>query len=339
MTATLTDNSKPRYWMMRTDRTEAGELTRELDAGRLRQGWGWEGADLRSLRAAIENGEQLDSVEADVLRRNRRLLVGEPDAVSVGDRIVLPHLPDAGLWSIVEVTGGYRFEPLPSTDDHGHIIDVAVLQRAVSPRHELVPAGFRRGMKYRGRFRCLDGYGEAIEQLISAPDARVESTHAERVASITEAAEAALFERLTDRYEGADFERPIRLLLKAIFRAEPEWVAGPTECGADLLCTYSDALGTPHVLVAQVKSWTGTNDAGLFHALDQIEQACHKYEGVTSGAVITLLDGFGAEVATRCEYLSQRDVLGIPIRVLCRRELVSLLFQYLPQLSDEPGWV
>ena len=64
----------------------------------------------------------------------------------VGDIVVLPHLPRHGVWSIVRVTGGYRYEVSDEPNawdrrpDYGHIRDVELLtdERGIDPpRHRL----------------------------------------------------------------------------------------------------------------------------------------------------------------------------------------------------------
>ena len=58
--------------------------------------------------------------------------------------------------------------------------------------------------------------------------------------------------------------------------------------------------------------WTGRNDGGLLHALDQIEQAYENHEGVTSGVVISLVEDYGDALQERCDAMSSQNSLGIP---------------------------
>ena len=74
-----------RYLVVRTDKTKQAFLVRELDAGRLRQGWGYdECQDLRRIAKKVDAGKNLNDDEQDA-RRNRRLLDTEPDGVKPGD--------------------------------------------------------------------------------------------------------------------------------------------------------------------------------------------------------------------------------------------------------------
>ena len=114
-------------WMMRTDRSNAEWLWSEVEAGRLRQGWGYAPAqELTLLRDRRERGEPMTR-DDDWAWPNRRMLSGEPDGMQIGDLVLLPHLPREWRWSVVRITGPYRFEISPSHNDYGHILPVEVL--------------------------------------------------------------------------------------------------------------------------------------------------------------------------------------------------------------------
>src|SRR3954471_19150158 len=98
-----------RYLVVRTDREKQKFLMRELQHGRLRQGWGYDACqDLRLIAKKIAAGKKLNEDEQDA-RRNRRLLDTEPDGVKPGDVLVLPNLPDDGLWVFARIAGAYSF--------------------------------------------------------------------------------------------------------------------------------------------------------------------------------------------------------------------------------------
>src|SRR5436190_18909936 len=120
---------------MRTDAGHRDLLAAEVGAGRMRQGWGYDKRlDLRRLRERAE-AEALDGDEPDIWRRTWRVLVGEPGAFAIGDIVVIPRILSPGEWTVVRVTGDYRFEP-DVTGDHGHIVPVEILVESLSPRHE-----------------------------------------------------------------------------------------------------------------------------------------------------------------------------------------------------------
>ena len=56
----------PRYWVMRTDRSRKAELWREVEAGRLRQGWGWlPEQDLELMADLRRSGRPLSEAQRD----------------------------------------------------------------------------------------------------------------------------------------------------------------------------------------------------------------------------------------------------------------------------------
>lgn len=140
-------------WMMRTDRTNAGWLWNEVLAGRLRQGWGYQlEQDLAVLRDRRERGEPM-SRHDDWAWPNRRMLSDEPDGMQIGDLVFAPHLPQPWHWSILRVTGPYRYQIDPERGDYGHILPVEVLVPG-APDADLTPA-LQSVRRYPARLRRL----------------------------------------------------------------------------------------------------------------------------------------------------------------------------------------
>jgi len=114
-------------WMMRTDRTNARWLWAELQAGRLRQGWGYQPSqELTLLRDRRQRGEPM-SRDDDWAWPNRRMLADEPDGMQAGDLVLLPHLPREWRWSVARISGPYRFEVDPVKKDFGHILPAEIV--------------------------------------------------------------------------------------------------------------------------------------------------------------------------------------------------------------------
>lgn len=140
-------------WMMRTDRTSAGWLWSEVLAGRLRQGWGYQPKqDLVLLRHRREQGEPIDR-DDEWAWPNRRMLADEPDGMQIGDLVLLPHLPQEWRWSIVTITGRYRYEIDAERGDFGHILPVEVVAADLGD-HE-VTEEVKRMRTYPARLRRL----------------------------------------------------------------------------------------------------------------------------------------------------------------------------------------
>jgi hypothetical protein len=78
------------------------------------------------------------------------------------------------MWSIVRVTGGYRYEVSdePNTwngkPDYGHIRDVELLtdERGIDPVREDVPDALRKAMRNRQRMWSLDPVTEEVEPFL-----------------------------------------------------------------------------------------------------------------------------------------------------------------------------
>ena len=165
-----------RYWAIRTDQARRSFIWSELQAGRLRQGWGYRpDLNLENLAEIRRRGGRLAKYQQDAWRGNRRLLPSQPDSMQVGDIVVLLHLPRYGVWSIARVTGGYRYEistqgnAVDGTPDYGHIRDVELLtdERGVDPVREGVSDGLWRSMRPQSRMWSLDAHGDDIARLIA----------------------------------------------------------------------------------------------------------------------------------------------------------------------------
>lgn len=114
-------------WMMRTNQDLAGWIWSEVVAGRLRQGWGYQPKqELSLLRDRRERGEPMDR-DDDWAWPNRRMLFDEPHGMQIGDLVLVPHLPRRHRWSVVRITGPYRYEIAPDFNDYGHILPVEIL--------------------------------------------------------------------------------------------------------------------------------------------------------------------------------------------------------------------
>jgi hypothetical protein len=164
------------YWALRTDQARRDFIWRELQDGRLRQGWGYrDDLDLVHLAALRAMGARLPKYQQDAWRGNRRLLPTQPTSMQVGDLVVFLNLPRYGVWSIARVTGGYRFEisdtgnAVDGTLDYGHIREVELLTdtRGIDPEAEGVSESLRRSMRPQSRMWRIDDHAQEIERLMA----------------------------------------------------------------------------------------------------------------------------------------------------------------------------
>jgi hypothetical protein len=170
----------PRYVVIRTDKQRAPFILRELEQGRLRQGWGWRPEqDLRLIWQKVNsNGKgSLTSEEASAWR-NRRLLDTEWNGLKPGDVVIIPNQPRQGCWLLARITGPYRYEQPPKEDnvgsDYGHVVPVEVLTdkqgkvAVVEADNANVDARLRASMRSMSRMWSLDALGDKIEHIVAA---------------------------------------------------------------------------------------------------------------------------------------------------------------------------
>lgn len=335
----------PRYWVMRTDKKKITYLSRELLHGRLRQGWGYdEKLDLRRLQERRKEGLVLTHEELNAWKGNRRLLPAGDDTISGSDIILLPHLPELGRWSVVEVQdNGYDFSIDPDVGDYGHIRNVRVLNpKPIHPNSELVSARLRGTMRSQLRLWNVDHLQEDITHLLEALKqgraVDVPATEEERLNTVNQRLRATLWAELRRNYRGQEFERPVKRLLEVVYGGAVEARGGPREHGADLLCQFTDPLGITYRVAVQVKMWEGK--AHLDEALKQIREAYESYDNVAAGVILTTADEI--DESTEIGRNQLQAELGIPIRVTALEETLDLFLAHLHALTADvegPGVV
>jgi len=322
------------YWVMRSDRAQIKPLWKELQKGQLRQGWGYrKDLDLRTIAAAKGRGRDLNEHQVDCWRRNRRMLASEGDGIRKGDKVIVPNLPEVGLWTIVRVTGEHAYEILPKTEDHGHILPVVKLTaRPVDPHEECVSARLRATMKQLPLWN-VDHLGADVERILEAVEDGTSQpgVAVKRLPKILSALETAGWRELESHFHAAEFERPCVQLLQSIYGEENvEHTGGANEQGADAICSHTDPLGIPHRVAVQIKMWSW--DADSTEPLEQIQRAFESYEGITAGAILTT-----AERTTRAFERARKSLerkLRAPIRVFVRQDVLRLLLTNLTKLVE-----
>lgn len=323
-----------RYLVVRTDRKARELILRELEQGRLRQGWGWlPEQDLTKLADKAYRASSMTSAEASAWR-NRRLLPSQPNGVQPGDIIVLPNLPEQGKWVLARVTGGYRYE-ISEHGDYGHIVAVEPIRRrdgkiaVVEADNEIVAAPLRASMRSLSRTWSIDSLGTSVDRIIAAIEQGQDIATAEPAAQKLERTlaeiRAAAWESIRGNYKGAELEHFVHRLFERIYprgRVEP-W-GGPAENGADLIVYTTDELGIEYKIAVQVKCYEGA--IASVDAIHQIERA-HRIHKVDAGVIVT------TAVAAEEKFLALRDQiegeLGIDIRVIVRDEFIGLVLQHL----------
>lgn len=99
---------------------------------------------------------------------------------------------------------------------------------------------------------------------------------------------------------------------------------GSAERGADFVCTHLDPLGTQHTVAVQVKMHAGDADP---RALDQLARARAEYP--SSLRASSLRPPSASPGTWPPPGPNSEENLGIPIRMILRRELLELFLRYL----------
>ena len=270
----------PNYYAFRTDRNVRDLIYSELQAGRLRQGWGWHPE--QNLR-----NQTMDQGAAGNLKMLR---------VEKGDILLLPGLPSASEvliaeatadWNAPEDEGGYRYEQLAARRGYGHIFPAKIL-KSFERHHAAVPSDIRRTLRTPTRFWSVNGYAAAIEELRNQQSALSErSLVADRVLDIALKAYAdafdvnsfrdQVFEQWHKNFGAAEWEEA---LVTGLSAAYPQYtvdrVGGPKEVehGTDILIRIPRPLSDGSYGVAiQVKDHGGVVDHQAY--VEQISKSAY----------------------------------------------------------------
>lgn len=337
-----------RYYAMRTDQESRDLLFKELMLGKFRQGWGYQpGQDLRLLKVKVDAGQKLSDKEASAWR-NRRMLGGRW-GINEGTRLLLPNMPRAGRFMLVEVTGPYEFDILRGLQDYGHILPIKIpgQQQGFSNNDPRLPARLRQSLRCRSRGWSLDEHETVLAKLwddavtgqsLQTPRT-TESVLKHAYATAVETIRAPLLEKflsvLEQGFYAAQFEAPCHVLLQKIYpEAEVEHTGGSGEHGADLVVSWQDPLieekseaAQSWQVVVQVKCWKGTADD--LKPIEQIREAYHYYQTdgpVRAGLIMTLCSDESEQFREHREEVAAE--IKIPIKFLDRKRMGELFLEY-----------
>jgi hypothetical protein len=266
-----TDDTK-NYWGYRIDNSRIDFFSEELNAGRLRQGWGYnEGQDLRDM--TVDEGAG----------RNRAML-----KVKKGDILLVPHLPAWDDVAIVEATedweSGYRFEIDPELEDYGHIFPAKFI-KPFTRNNEKVPAAVRSTLKNIQRFWNINHCSEDIGELLSTEDdLSMSQGWDERLESATNRIfnetfhqtdfANKLYDKLNRQFGNEEWEHALVYGLQQLFPSYiVERVGGTIEQhhGTDILVKLPGILPDFYYAIAiQVKDYSGFVSKDV---IDQINKA------------------------------------------------------------------
>ena len=253
--------SKKNYWCYRIDTSRIKFFTKELNEGRLRQGWGWDEAqDLRDFK--LDEGAG----------RNRPMF----NKVKKGDILLIPQLPNWGEVALVEATEdwnkGYVFEIDQTLGDYGHIFPTKYLKK-FTRNNENVTGNLRSTLKNPSRFWNINHYSDDVEILINSQITELSKRqdHNSRLESsigtvFNEVFDEKLFtdklyDKLTEQFTREEWEFALVYGLKQIFPFyQIERVGGKEEKnhGTDILIKLPSLLSNySYAIAIQVKDYDG----------------------------------------------------------------------------------
>lgn len=262
------------FWGYRIDTRKRGFFFKELQEGRLRQGWGSRDEDSLLTPETNSKGAQRNQV----IRRK----------VKEGDILLIPGLPSANDICIAVATAdfdsGYRFEKHPNQEDYRHVFPARLIKH-FSPHHEAVPAAIRKSVKARCRFWSMNKYGKGIQALLDTEqDLQTAASLKQRfAATLQDSFETAfdsqgfqdvLYQQMVQNFQAAEWEYALIEGLKRKYPApcKVERAGGITEKqhGCDITIRLPGLLDQEYLIAIQVKDYANVVSQ---KALEQLSKA------------------------------------------------------------------
>lgn len=249
------------YWGYRIDTNQINFFRKELEAGILRQGWGWHNKqDLRNLK--MDEGA----------RRNLSIY----KKVKKDDVLIIPRCPSWDEVSIAIATEdfdkGYNYHIDEELGDYGHCFPAKLLKTFVR-KNEKVSGQLRATIKNISRFWNIDHCEEDIEKLINEDSIKLMSKQSYETSfgnAVYDSFEIAfnekqfnekIYETVAKRFSNEEWEFALVEGLKSIL-PEPiivERTGGKSEAlhGTDILIRLPGLLGFQYLIAIQVKDYFG----------------------------------------------------------------------------------
>ena len=283
-----TQEREKHYWGYRIDIKNQDFFFKELQQGRLRQGWGY--AENQKLPETKDSGA----------RKNLSMYHN----VKKGDILLIPRLPDWGSVAIAEAiedwNEGYKFEIDDEKKDFGHIFPANYI--GCFNRHgKDVSGNIQSTLKARNRFWNISRLSEDVEKIMKNLEGNRESTSViENIKNIVSEQVKFYFdlkgfsEKVIDEYNrkftASQWEEVIKNILEKIYPGyEIERIGGSKEekYGTDILVTISGLSNLEKYNIAmQVKNYNDViSDNNIDNIIKQINKA-EEYVWENNGKLI-----------------------------------------------------
>ena len=283
-----TQEREKHYWGYRIDVKNQDFFFKELEQGRLRQGWGY--AENQKLPNTTDSGA----------RKNLSMYHN----VKEGDILLIPRLPDWGSVAIVKATEDwdkvYRFEIDDEKKDYGHIFP-AEYKGCFNRHGKDVSGNIQSTLKARNRFWNISRFSEDIEKIKGNLERNRESTSViENIKNIVSEQVKSSFdlkrfsEKVIDEYNrkftASQWEEVIKNILEKIYPGyEIERIGGSKEekHGTDILVTISGLSNLEKYNIAmQEKNYNDViSDNNIDNIIKQINKA-EEYVWENNGKLI-----------------------------------------------------
>lgn len=245
------------YWGYRIDVKNQDFFFKELEQGRLRQGWGY-----------AENQKLPDTKDSDA-RKNFSMY----NNVKKGDILLIPRLPDWGSVAIAEAAEdwdkGYKFEIDDEKKDFGHIFPANYI--GCFNRHgKDVSGNIQSMLKARNRFWNISRLSKDVEKIIQnlennkisvSVNESIENIISEEMETylklLNEFSET-IYKKYDDKFKAADWEKVLKNILEKIYPSEyiVENIGGIKEekHGTDISITIPGIFEN-YVIAIQIKNY------------------------------------------------------------------------------------
>ena len=283
-----TQEREKRYWGYRIDVKNQDFFFKELEQGRLRQGWGY------------DKNQELPDTKDSGAKKNLSMYKN----VKKGDILLIPRLPDWGSVTIAEAAEdwdkGYKFQIDDEKKDFGHIFP-AEYKGCFNRHGKDVSGNIQSTLKARNRFWNISRFSEDIEKIMGNLERNRESTSViENIKNIVSEQVKSSFdlkrfsEKVIDEYNrkftASQWEEVIKNILEKIYPGyEIERIGGSKEekHGTDILVTISGLSNLEKYNIAmQVKNYNDViSDNNIDNIIKQINKA-EEYVWENNGKLI-----------------------------------------------------
>ena len=272
-----TQEREKNYWGYRIDVKNQDFFFKELEQGRLRQGWGY------------DKNQELPDTKDSGARKNLSMYHN----VKKGDILLIPRLPDWGSVAIVEATQdwddkekGYKFEIDDEKKDYGHIFP-AEYKGCFNRHGKDVSGNIQSTLKARNRFWNISRLSEDVEKIMKNLEGNKESTSvieniknivSEQVKSHFDLKECCdkIVDEYNQKFTASQWEEVLKDILEKIYpeyKIEKKGGSKEEEHGTDVLINVP-GISESYNIAIQVKNYKGEiSDENINIIIDQVNKA------------------------------------------------------------------